>query len=107
MNAAVGQAEKLLATMNVAAEGFRVTDSIAKVQGLTVPEQFTAADVKAMFLVPLQDAIREDERIAHDAAARIERLEAENEELKKEVSKLKYRINHVFKSNVITPKPHE
>ena len=107
MNTPASQAEKLLSTMSLKAEAFNLTAHIDKIQNLTLPETFTREEIRDLFLLPLQEAVGEDRRIAARNEETLEKLTEENAELKKQVAKLQYRINHIFKNNEIKPKPME
>ncbi|KNH06830.1 hypothetical protein XU18_1262 [Perkinsela sp. CCAP 1560/4] len=105
MNSAAGGAEKLLASLSIKKDTFNMNEQIAKIQNLSIPEVLTLDEVRETFLIPLQQAIDADNIQAKETEAEFQRLVDENEALKKTVSKLEYRINHIFRNNEIKPKP--
>eukprot|EP00009_Paramoeba_aestuarina_P008978 CAMPEP_0201509876 /NCGR_PEP_ID=MMETSP0161_2-20130828/2804_1 /ASSEMBLY_ACC=CAM_ASM_000251 /TAXON_ID=180227 /ORGANISM="Neoparamoeba aestuarina, Strain SoJaBio B1-5/56/2" /LENGTH=107 /DNA_ID=CAMNT_0047904965 /DNA_START=36 /DNA_END=359 /DNA_ORIENTATION=- len=107
MNASAGHAEKLLASMSLKNSNFNLSEQITKIQNISLPEVLTHEEVKKIFLLPLQEAIREDTRVAAEANEKYDTLVEENDALKKTISKLEYRINHIFTNNTVTPKPME
>ena len=105
MHTPTGQAEKLLSAISLKAEPFNRSAHMDKVHNASLPETFTREEVRELFLLPLQAAVAEDRRIAAQTSEALEKLRAAHATCTKQMAKLQYRIDHIFKHNEVKPKP--